>query len=120
MEFSIPRTNLNCVTQLTRILDSILNEDDPIQDPDKVEFIFIFSIVWSLGSCLKIDSRKKFEEVLRRTSGRHLPATSLYDNFWDFLELKDWVTWEKKVTEYQPPADGKFSKILVFVLFSLI
>jgi dynein heavy chain len=66
-----------------------------------LEFIYIFSIVWSLGACLKYEARKKFEEVLRRTSGRHLPASSLFDNFYDFIsDNKAWVAWEKKVTEY--------------------
>lgn len=80
-----------------------------------MEFIWIFAIVWSLGACLHTDSRKKFEEVLRRTSGRHLPPTSLFDNLYDYESEtnKIWVPWEKKVTEYQPPIDGKFSKILV-------
>lgn len=96
------------------MLDSILNEDDPIQDSDQLEFIFIFAIVWSIGACLHCDSRKKFEDVLRRTSGRHLPPTSLYDNLYDYeSDNKIWMVWDKKVTEYQPPADGKFCKILV-------
>jgi dynein heavy chain len=34
LQFALPRTNLNLVQQLTRMLDCILNEDDPIQDPD--------------------------------------------------------------------------------------
>ena len=43
-----------------------------------------------------------------------MPATSLFDNLYDYLsDNRMWVAWEKKVTEYQPPADGKFSKILV-------
>ena len=29
------------------------------------------------------------------------------------MNSKAWIHWEKLVTEYQPPADGKFSKILV-------
>jgi len=53
--------------------------------------------------------------MLRRVSGRHLPATSLYENFYDFSGIKNWIAWEKLVaqTQYIPPADGKFSKILV-------
>jgi dynein heavy chain len=30
LKFALPRTNLNVIQQLTRMLDSILNEDDPI------------------------------------------------------------------------------------------
>lgn len=61
----------------------------------------MFCIVWSLGACLHPDSRPKFEEVLRRVSCRGgLPATSLFDNYYDFNEEKRWVAWEKKVQDY--------------------
>jgi len=76
--------------------------------------MFMFCIVWSLGASLQLDSRPKFEEVLRRVSCRGgLPATSLFDNFYDFHEDKRWVSWDKKVPEYVHPTDGKFVKILV-------
>lgn len=61
--------------------------------------MFIFCLVWSLGSCLKPESRPKFEELIKRVSGRHLPP-SLFDNFYDFNETKNWITWEKKVPLY--------------------
>jgi dynein heavy chain len=76
-----------------------------------LEFIFVFCIVWSFGACLKPSSRKKFETSLRKTSGRHLPNGSLFDFFFDFSYTKSWQPW--KPSEYTPPADGKFSKILV-------
>jgi hypothetical protein len=54
-----------------------------------------------MGACLHHDSRKKFEEILRRTSGRHLPPTSLFDNLYDYEgDNKIWMVWDKKVTEY--------------------
>jgi hypothetical protein len=59
--------------------------------------MFIFCIVWSLGSCLTPESRPRFEELLRKVSGRHLPATSLYENFYDFNGIKNWIAWEKLV-----------------------
>jgi dynein heavy chain, axonemal len=62
---------------------------------------------------LKPSSRPKFEELVRRVSGRHLPPNSLYDLFYDFNGQKNWILWEKLVAEYQPPEDGRFSKILV-------
>lgn len=95
------------------MLDSILDEDDPVQEPDTVEFIYIFCIVWSLGACLKPDSRKKFEEFLRKCSGRIFPPSSLFDNYYDWKDAKNFIAWEKLVTEYRPPPDGKFSKIIV-------
>lgn len=76
--------------------------------------MFVFCLVWSFGTSLKQDYRVKFIEVLRRLNGgRGLPSTDLFDHYYDFNKLKNWVPWEKLVTEYSPPEDGKFSKILV-------
>ena len=36
----------------------------------------------------------------------------MFDNFYD-QDNKNFINWEKLVTEYVPPPDGKFSKILV-------
>jgi dynein heavy chain len=61
----------------------MIDEENPITDTDKLEYIFVFCIVWSMGCCLKPESRKKFEEFLRKTSARTLPPSSLFDNFYD-------------------------------------
>ena len=37
------------------------------------------NVGWALGSCLHPNSRIKFEELLRKVSGRHLSNISLYD-----------------------------------------
>lgn len=118
LQFELPRTNLNLVEQLTRLLDSMLGDEEPTQDPDKLEFIYIFSLIWSFGACLKQDSRKKFEDVLRKLSGRVFPPTPLFDNYYD-QEGRNFINWEKLVTEYIPPPGkaaraGCFSLCLVF------
>jgi len=51
LEFALPRTNLNVIVQLTKILDSLLNIEN-LPDPDKLESIFIYALLWSLGACL--------------------------------------------------------------------
>jgi dynein heavy chain len=37
---------------------------------------------------------------------------SLFEHYYD-PDNKNFINWEKLVTEYLPPPDGKFSKILV-------
>jgi dynein heavy chain len=61
------------VEQLSRILDAHIDEDEPNDRTDQLDNIFIFSIIWSLGACLKLSSRKKFEDFLRKTCGRRFP-----------------------------------------------
>ena len=60
LDFALPRTNLNVIAQLTKILDSMINIEN-LPDADGLENIFIFAIVWSLGACLSDQSRKIFE-----------------------------------------------------------
>lgn len=60
LEFALPRTNLNVIMQLTKILDAMLNMEN-LPDADKLENIFVFAIVWSLGTCLSDQSKKIFE-----------------------------------------------------------
>jgi len=59
-------------------------DEEKCQDNNLIEYMFIFCLIWSLGSCLNASSRVKFEELLKKLSGRHLPAYSLYDGYFDF------------------------------------
>ncbi len=114
LEFIVVRTDLNLVTQLCKLIDSLVKAPEAYQDPDQIEHMLVFCLVWSFGVCLKTESRVRFEEILRRINGgRGLPSTNLFDNFYDFNKSKVWMPWEKMVVNYQPPEDGKFSKILV-------
>jgi len=82
------------------MLDAHINEEDPnqpaTQDPDKIEYIFIFSLIWSFGAPLKHDSRKRFEDLLKKISARVFPPSSLFDNYCDY-EAKNFYNWEKMV-----------------------
>lgn len=88
----LPRTDLNLIVQLCKLLESFLLDEDATQDPDHLEFMFIFSLVWSLGSCIKSEFREKFQEFIRKISGKHLPPR-LYDNFYDFNHAKVFLSY---------------------------
>ncbi len=85
------------------------------QDSDTLECTFIFATVWSLGACLTTESKKVFEELLRKVAGRHVP-NPVFDHYYDYNKqaaLKNWSPWDKQDLKYVPPPDNKFSKILV-------
>ena len=42
------------VTQFCNLFDSILPEENPPQEVDQIENLFIFCIVWSIGGALQI------------------------------------------------------------------
>ena len=93
LEFALPRTNLNVIVQLTKILDSLLNIEN-LPDPDKLESIFIYAIVWSLGACLTEESKKIFEEKLRGLVEKPMPdkKITLFDFYFDMK--REWVNWK--------------------------
>lgn len=116
LDFAFPRTNLNVIQQLTRLLDAMLDVEGN-QDADVIECTFIYAIVWSLGACLTNESKKVFEELLKKVAGRHVP-TPVFDFYYDYNKsappaIRNWSNWDKHDLKYVPPPDGKFSKILV-------
>jgi dynein heavy chain, axonemal len=113
LNFITPRTDLNCVQQLCHLIDAILPdpESNPPQDVVELEKLYIFSLVWSMGGCITMEDREKFNQFITQVSQTLLPP-NLYDNFYDPSSL-NLDLWEKKVPAYEPPADKKFASILV-------
>jgi dynein heavy chain, axonemal len=92
-----------------------------------MEALFIYCIVWSLGSVLvqqpEAPDRDRFDLFLKtlsglgtvdgeRVSAMQLPIRSLYEYCFDVSE-GCWKAWKTYVHDYTPPLDGQFSKILV-------
>lgn len=109
-----PRTNLNLIEQLTRLIDSQLPEPDqnPPEEFDRLEKFFIFCLMWSLGGCLLEPDRDIFSEFVKNLSGVILPNNTLYDEFFD-IKKDSMMKWDAMVTEYVPPVSKKFAQILV-------
>mmetsp|Transcript_39360 Transcript_39360/g.37802 ORF Transcript_39360/g.37802 Transcript_39360/m.37802 type:complete len:502 (+) Transcript_39360:2293-3798(+) len=114
LKFITPRTNLNLVQQLCTLIDSLLPapENNPPQEIDQLEKLFIICLTWSLGGSLVSEDREKFSEFIRNSSGLIMPSNTLYDNFYD-LESMNFIPWERDMPDYQTPASKKFSQILV-------
>ncbi|XP_072658407.1 dynein axonemal heavy chain 10 isoform X2 [Canis lupus baileyi] len=121
----VPQTDLNMVTQLTKMLDALLEGE--IEDPDLLECYFLEALYCSLGASLLEDGRIKFDECIKRlaslpsadTEGEwanpgelpgHLPT--LYDFHFDSTRKK-WIPWNKLVPEYIHSQKSKFIDILV-------
>lgn len=49
---TIPVTNLNMITQLCNLLDVTIEDHPRMGDPQILEALFIFCVVWSLGACI--------------------------------------------------------------------
>ncbi|XP_077015711.1 dynein axonemal heavy chain 10 isoform X3 [Tamandua tetradactyla] len=121
----VPQTELNMVTQLTKMLDALLEGE--IEDPDLLECFFLEALYCSLGASLLEDGRIKFDECIKRLASLptadtqdiwarpgelpgHLPT--LYDFHFD-PKRRQWVPWNKLVPEYIHAFERKFIDILV-------
>eukprot|EP00048_Salpingoeca_helianthica_P012902 m.192947 g.192947 ORF g.192947 m.192947 type:complete len:4011 (+) comp15437_c5_seq118:82-12114(+) len=119
----VPRTNLNMVTQLCSMLDSLLPVGRDIVDAPVLEAIFLCAVSWSLGACLLETERVVFDKYLRRLSGLpgaavagpgSLPTAqpTLFDYSFDVAANK-WVAWTDVVPEYKHNFSAAFHEILV-------
>ncbi|XP_069880965.1 dynein axonemal heavy chain 10 isoform X1 [Dipodomys merriami] len=121
----VPQTDLNMVTQLTKMLDSLLEGE--IEEPDLTECFFLEALCCSLGASLLEDGRLKFDECIKRLASLptaeadgvwakpgelpgHLPT--LYDFHFD-SKKNCWIPWNKLVPEYIHDHQRKFVDILV-------
>ncbi|DBA95316.1 TPA: Dynein heavy chain cytoplasmic [Trebouxia sp. C0006] len=127
LKLSIPVTNLNLITQLCHLLETLLLDSGHYTDPNVLEAIFVFCCVWSLGACIVqrpgCEDRDRFNDFLCHTSGMgtvdhekvlvgNLPSKSLYE-YCFHPDQQCWKSWNSQVKAYTPPVDGMFSKILV-------
>ncbi|XP_047348543.1 dynein axonemal heavy chain 10 isoform X3 [Vespa velutina] len=145
----ISQTSLNMVIQLAYVFDGLLQAEEEIvesksylmdQDEqpvhyeyttsreDQLEAMYIQSCYCSLGASLIEDSRKSFDDYMKKTSGFMLvedtsekPATirfipilfnTLYEYFLD-MQKKIWIPWKWLVPSYIHDRLKNFSEILV-------
>jgi dynein heavy chain, axonemal len=114
LDLITPRTNLNMVRQLTVILDAIIPKENPPTESEQLESYYILALIWSLGGGLLDTSRDRFDEFIKKTSGKVLVPSSLFLNKYD-AKNRQWMEWSRYMMSqtFDLPVDRKFSKILV-------
>ena len=120
----VPRTNLNMVEQLCKMIDSLLPNDGAEQDYGVLEAVFISSLAWSMGGCLIEDDRVVLDKLLKRVSALPLSSGSagpgslpsdhptLFEFYFD-VEQRRWVAWTDIVPAYVHDPGKPFHEILV-------
>ncbi|XP_077995609.1 dynein axonemal heavy chain 10-like isoform X2 [Glandiceps talaboti] len=126
MKTIIPLTNLNLVTQLCYMLDSLLTRD--MGEPDELECFFLQALYWSVGAGLLEDGRIKFDGFVKYLASMsakqddekdlagpgEIPSNqpTLYEYYFD-PEVSKWKQWVSLVPKYTHDAEKKFNEILV-------
>uniref|UniRef100_A0A8D0HBM0 Dynein axonemal heavy chain 10 n=1 Tax=Sphenodon punctatus TaxID=8508 RepID=A0A8D0HBM0_SPHPU len=121
----VHQTDLNMVTQLTKMLEALVEYE--YDDPDILECFFLEALYSSLGATLLDVGRAKFDDFIKRLSSMstvndenvmakpgELPGQlpTLYEFHFDGNK-KRWVPWSKLVPEYFHNPEERFLDILV-------
>ncbi|KAM4707116.1 dynein axonemal heavy chain 10 [Discoglossus pictus] len=121
----VPQTDLNMVTQLSMMLDALLEKE--IDEPEVLECYFIEALYCSLGATLLEEGRIKFDEYIKRLASMstaydeqtlagpgELPGQlpTIYDFHFDGGKKK-WIPWSHLVPKYIHNPGEKFIDILV-------
>jgi len=69
-----PQTNLNMVTQLCMMLESVLDPREVVTEPQILEAVFLECVYWSIGGTLTEASQPVFNDLVKRLCG--LPSKS--------------------------------------------
>ena len=123
----------NLAQSLFRIMDCYLADylegEGKSVSTDRVEDLltmipqlWVFSLIWSIGTTTDLPGREKFDSWLRgRLSGLGVEfpeAKLVYDYFFD-RNTKEWVSWFSTVKEYEVDIRASFNEIVVPTLDSI-
>ncbi|XP_028992315.1 dynein axonemal heavy chain 2 isoform X2 [Betta splendens] len=98
----IPITELNGVTSLCRLYDSLATSSNGVNISDTenlgrmVELWFIFSLIWSICASVDEDGRKKIDNFLREMEGTFPVKDTVYEYFVD-TKNRNWTSFDDKL-----------------------
>lgn len=118
-----PTKDNNLVTSLTHILDCFLEpyretETKKITKEDldllnkSIESIFMFAMVWSFGCTGDQDSRKKFNNVMRESTGVFPFEHTVYDYYFD-AETKEFINWTEQFKDFEIDNKLQYHEIMI-------
>lgn len=106
----IKTTEINVVTSMTRLMDSLATKENGVDPKDDntfdvmVRFYFVFSLIWSVCATTDEEGRKKFDGYLRELDPIFPAKDTIYDYFVDPL-ARNFVHWNTLLSsnwQYDP------------------
>ncbi|XP_029600258.1 dynein heavy chain 2, axonemal-like, partial [Salmo trutta] len=112
-------TELNGVSSLCRLYDSLATPDNGVNPSDSdhygrmVELWFIFSLIWSICASVDEGGRKTIDNFLREMEGTFPNKDTIYEYYVD-TKNKTWASFEDKLLKgWRYAANAPFYKIMV-------
>ncbi|KAM6908086.1 dynein axonemal heavy chain 2-like [Lycodopsis pacificus] len=114
-----PITELNGVTSLCRLYDSLATSSNGVNTLDTknlgtmVELWFVFSLIWSICATVDEDGRKRVDSFIRGMEGTFPFKDTVYEYYVD-TKNKTWASFEDKLPKgWRFNANAPFYKIMV-------
>ncbi|KAI4493643.1 hypothetical protein M0804_001819 [Polistes exclamans] len=108
------------IRQSIDLLNGLLTDNDTskVLTNTHLEKIFLFSIMWSLGAVLELDTRYALQEFFVAHKSRlNWPIIEEDETIFEYLvsDYGHWIHWNERVPEFEYPSDHvlKYYKILV-------
>ncbi|XP_078698147.1 dynein axonemal heavy chain 5-like [Branchiostoma floridae x Branchiostoma belcheri] len=110
----------NYIKQAIDLLEGLIPGPDHPPSQIMLERIFVFTLMWSLGSLLELDDREKLEQfIVDNGGGLNLPPVDKgkQETIFEYVVKDDgeWEHWSNRVEEYIYPKDStpEYQSILV-------
>lgn len=108
------------IRQCSDLLEGIIDVGEEFKQlPDRhLEYLFLFSVMWSLGAVLELDDRAKLEEIaLKHPSKLKWPPIKPGETIFEYVvsEQGKWQHWSERVEPFIYPPDQvlDYASILV-------
>lgn len=116
LKLIIKQYGASMVRQLCTLLDSMIPKTNPPTEITQLEQLFVFCVIWSIGSCLVSEDREKLTKFIKDIPGgsTHLPS-SLYDKFWNMnmVKFEDWDSDRLSIIPEETGIGKKFNDIII-------
>ncbi|XP_077412422.1 dynein axonemal heavy chain 8-like [Vanacampus margaritifer] len=116
----MPFLECNYIMQSCNILEGLIptKQMGGLANDKHLERLFVFGLMWSLGSLLELEDRDKMEAFIREHSSHiDLPHTQEGETMFEYMVGADgqWCHWNEHVGEYEYPTDHvpDYASILV-------
>ncbi|XP_061653536.1 dynein axonemal heavy chain 8-like isoform X1 [Phyllopteryx taeniolatus] len=106
----MPFLECNYIMQSCNLLEGLIptKQMGGLVNDKHLERLFVFGLMWSLGSLLELDDRDKMEAFFRdHSSNIDLPHTEEGETMFEYMVGTDgqWCHWNEHVGEYEYPTD---------------
>ena len=98
----VPIAELNGIKSMCNLFDAFGTKENGI-DPQGEEFFsrmiemwFLFAVIWSIGSSVDEDGRKRLDAYIRELEGTFPNKDTVYEYYVD-TKQRTWVQWEEKL-----------------------